>query len=69
VCREGSMLWEMANSVAPGVRQYKWEEKLSIALKPLELASIATDPGRVYTFEHDRCKWGLLAKRRHGCHY
>jgi hypothetical protein len=65
--REGCFMLEVADST--GTRQYDWTNKISVALSPMELATIVEDPDKAdgHAFYHDTCAcvcavcWGVWA--------
>lgn len=49
-------MFEMAPSI--GTRQYDWPNKIQVALSPIELSQIVTDPDSDsgHNFYHDTCE-------------
>lgn len=62
-CRNGTMLFELANPVGSGDRRYSWDQKVVISLQANELSSILAEPDTEHTFYHDTCECEAGSKR------
>lgn len=54
-CSLGGFIFEVASS--SGERRYNWDDKIVVAMNPLELAKIMRAPDQEHSFYHDTCEY------------